>query len=226
VHPTITAFPAPTSRPAVVASLPVARPVAALPAGSETPAANAAAGGPAKPAITDAAQLWPALIRELVTRPWMSWTEALELRDWSGSLVKVGAKAGRLDVLKTISPQRREQLAAVLAKITGRPIQVELIMPPPPSAGSTGDSSVPPGSPDTGQGGRVTSKQQAMNLPLVKQVMEVFNATLVEFRVMEDESKAAPAAEKPVEDDLPLLPPAPRSEPPMVIEEESENSDE
>ena len=140
----------------------------------------------------------------------MSWAEALDLREWSGALVKVGAKTGRQDALKTISPQRRDQMATVLSKLLGRPMQVELVMPPPPA----GPSGPMPGSPVNGMpsgpsgstgtlppGGRVSTKQQAMNLPLVRSVMDVFDATLIEFRANEAEAEIVetPVTEAPGE---------------------------
>lgn len=133
-------------------------------------------------------------MREITLRPWMSWAEALELREWSGAIVKVAAKSSRPDAIKTISPQRREQLAAVFTKLLGRPMQVELVVPAPPAGAAPADAS-----------GRVSTKQQAMNLPIVRNVMEIFDATLIEFRPAGTPEKTpdAPA------DALPLETPAP-----------------
>jgi hypothetical protein len=136
-------------------------------------------------------QAWAALIALADQKPSWRWMKHLKL-------------AKHDDLLAVLSPSeelnaeqvrfllsRRGQLAEELSKLTGRTIRIELQI-----AGQTQDGSGAPGSAPMPQRGNVpVSLQDAMTLPLVRQVMDHFNASIMEVRRDDANSpKIAPAA--------------------------------
>lgn len=107
--------------------------------------------------------------------------KALLLRRYDSGVALVAAPPGRRDLQRFLNGIGRDQLARQLTAIVGRPVKVEIEAP----ADAQPDLTPAPGS----QGPSVM--QQAMTLPLVKQVMDVFDVTLVEARP--DAPPAAPA---------------------------------
>lgn len=108
--------------------------------------------------------------------------KALLLRRYDSGVALVAAPPGRRDLQRFLNGIGRDQLARQLTAIVGRPVKVEIEAP----ADAQPDLTPAPGS----QGPSVM--QQAMTLPLVKQVMDVFDVTLVEARP--DAPPAAPDA--------------------------------
>lgn len=80
-------------------------------------------------------------------------------------------------MLKFVTPERRTTLAQMLGRIVGRPVRVEIESP---TAASQVDWSA---TADTSRGPRA---QDAMALPLVREVMDLFDATIVDVRRAEE----------------------------------------
>jgi len=104
-------------------------------------------------------------------------------------VAKLEVRPGERDMLKFVTPERRTTLAQMLGRIVGRPVRVEIESP---AAGSQADRAV------AGDGSRGPRAQDAMALPLVREVMDLFDATIIDVRRMED-ANAAPSG--------PALPP-------------------
>jgi hypothetical protein len=129
----------------------------------------------------------------------MTWVKALTLRQLESRTAHLAVLPGNREIVKFITPQRREQLAALFQQAVGRPVKVELDAPPAGEAsGPAGDRRAAPASPSavgasapgpTGQ----SDRQKAMGLPLVRQVLELFDATIIDVRP--EASEAAGAAE-------------------------------
>ncbi len=82
---------------------------------------------------------------------------------------------------------RRGQLAEELSKLTGRSIRIELILA---GQNPSGDPSNPNAGALPPRANIPISLQDAMTLPLVRQVMDHFNASIMEVR--RDESNLPP----------------------------------
>ncbi len=129
----------------------------------------------------DARKLWSGLLKEIVDKPSMNWVRALELRRYEGGVAQIAVLPGQRDLARFATTAAcQDQLARLLTTIAGRPVRIDLAASPsgaPPSelAAPDADSTANDSKPGL-------SAQQAMALPLVKQVMEVFDVTLVEVR--------------------------------------------
>lgn len=147
-----------------------------------TPAASS-------PAIDPAAgpgAVWSALLTTISDKPAMAWVRHLSLQSVDDELARVATLPGRRDLAGFVTPQRRQQLAAMLQPILGRPVRVEL-----DPAAITDDASDAASSPSPQPGApsqrmpasiSQSDRAKAMSLPAVKQVLELFDATLVSVR--------------------------------------------
>ena len=177
-----TAAPSETGPPAGVPPT-AARPPAA-PAGREPPAA----GTP--PDDTD---LWQRVL-DSANKPSLSWVSRFQLCRLEGRIAHVAPLPGHRDLL-SFATQQRQRLADLLRACTGHPVEVRFVTdaaatPPRPDPGSEAASSSRPDpaarpggngtSPPAGQpGGGAVDQQTVMSLPLVRQVLERFDATLI-----------------------------------------------
>ena len=96
----------------------------------------------------------------------MSWVRSLELRNLEARRAVVAPTSGRRDLVKFLTPQRREQLAAIFRQVLGRPIQVEILE-------TTAPADAAPETPDV-------DHAKATSLPTVRKVMDHFNASVIE----------------------------------------------
>ena len=169
--------------------------------------------------------MWDQLLAQITNKPSMSWVHSFSLKNLDRGVAQLVAEPGNREILKFVTPPRRDQLAALLATVIGKPIRVELELPPtfptipPPKPGVEAPRNPAPGiSPGTSPSppaDRTSRLQHAMALPLVKRVMEVFDAQIMDVRP-EDETPtstpvstdgaAIPDAAAPDEPTLPGLP--------------------
>lgn len=182
--PTAAANPTPTPPRA-----PVAPPVPMLQRG-EPPAPQTPVAAPAPPP-PQTQNPWGALLASIADKPHAAWIRSFTLQSLEQDVAKLGVRPGERDMLKFVTPERRTTLAQMLGRIVGRPVRVEIESSP---AGSQMDRS---GALDASRGPRA---QDAMALPLVREVMDLFDATIVDVR-RADEANAAPSG--------PVLPPTP-----------------
>lgn len=79
-------------------------------------------------------------------------------------------RPGYRDLAKLVTPRILEQLAAAFQQVTGRTTKVTLDLPP-ADAPST-----------PAPGGMASQRQKALALPLVRQIMDLFDATVIDVR--------------------------------------------
>lgn len=133
--------------------------------------------------------VWTALLAKISDKPAMSWAGNLELVRIDQNTAHVAARPGHRDLLAFVNAHRRQQLAQLIEPILGKPVQVELIVTPRAEAGDSlpqaqtlsphpaSATTASRRSPDQALGAR------AKALPLVKQVQQVFDATLMDVRL-------------------------------------------
>ncbi len=167
--------------PPVPSDGPLPLPGASLP--PEAPAAPL-------PSNLNAAEVWAALLQSVGSKPSMRWIEALALVRLDDRAAHLSLLPGKRDMQRFVAgPRQREQLAELFRGVLGRPVRVEVDMGAAGSAGSAnagnfGAAAVAPGGPVRhGRGDR----EESLALPLVREVMETFDAVLIESR-----SAAAP----------------------------------
>lgn len=127
----------------------------------------------------------------IADKPHAAWIRSFTLQSLEQDVAKLEVRPGERDMLKFVTPERRTTLAQMLGRIVGRPVRVEIESP---AAGSQMDRSA---AADASRGPRA---QDAIALPLVREVMDLFDATIVDVR-RADEANAAPSG--------PVLPPTP-----------------
>lgn len=121
----------------------------------------------------DPAAAWNEVVAYVADKPALSWVKSFALRQLAGGVAKLVAQPGQRDMMKFVTTQRRDQLAQIFAGVLGSPVKIEIEAPAPPSAAPGSDRAV---------GGAPSAMQQALALPLVKQVMEIFDAQVVDVR--------------------------------------------
>lgn len=125
----------------------------------------------------------------------MAWAGHLTLRALEGQVAHIAALPGHRDMIGFMSPDRRKQLGEMLRSVLGRPVRVEVDASPVvqnPDAGDEAHAGVRSNGSVARNGSGVggasrhmptqAERAEIMDLPLVKQVMEVFDVTLVGVR--------------------------------------------
>ncbi len=146
--------------PEVLNARPAHRELAIAPAAPSTPSASPT-------------ELWPALLAGAAQRAPLSWVQNLTFRGFDGRTLKVAPAAGNRELTHFLTPARLDQLAQLAGSVLSQPVRVELDAPttPPPEA-----------SPAVAAQPTSNSRQEAMSLPLVRQVQELFDTTVVDIR--------------------------------------------
>jgi hypothetical protein len=107
----------------------------------------------------------------------MTWTQSLDAVRITGETLQLTTRPGCHELRNFVTEPRRNQLAKVIESIIGRPLRVQW------AADRETDEparSGPPEQEPDGPGGDM--RQQAMDLPLVREIMDLFGATLVDVR--------------------------------------------
>jgi hypothetical protein len=160
-------------------------------------------------ATLEARAAWLKMLDSLSDKPVMSWIKQLAVRRADEQSVVVDTLPGSRELRGFLDDRRLEQLGNLLGSILGRPIRISLetsgnpasipmhepdanrtraslsqVRPPKPGTpapGTAGNSGVPGVvvNPVTEKPGERVDYSRAMNLPLVRQVFEVFEATLI-----------------------------------------------
>ena len=139
--------------------------------------------------VTQPDAVWKALLEKADGQRSLSWVRNLTLDRVDGSAVHIDTKPGCADLKGFVDDNRRQQLAQLLAPVVGRPVRVLFAESgsqprqpdrPPAMAGAQ------PSSASLTQ----TARDGAMKLPLVKDVLEMFDATIVDVRKVDQGSKA------------------------------------
>jgi hypothetical protein len=118
-----------------------------------------------------------ALKRRLADRRAFAWLDQFTITELTEQRVTLAPRPGQRGMTSLVTDKRRAELADQLKQILGRPVQVRLGEPPEQSAEETGGEASTPASKTGG------ARQQAMELPLVREVLEQFpNASLTDVR--------------------------------------------
>jgi len=123
---------------------------------------------------SDLAGVWRAVLAAVAGRNALSWVGMLQLTGLDKRVAHVAAAPGKREVLRFFSDRQKNQLADLLRDITGQRYTIQLDQP----ANATAATATPT-TPD-----RPTSQQrrEALSLPLVKQILDLFDAELVDVR--------------------------------------------
>jgi len=175
---------------------------------------------PPAPAPTEPAAIWSALLEHTADKPSASWVRGLEMRSFDGRRAVVTPLPGQRDLGKFLNAQRCEQLAAMIGQVIRKPVKVEVDTDAAGAAPPAGPGSGAAAEPDARgpAAGPVMDRQQALALPLVRQVLELFDATLIDVA---PEQAQAPAPTPPAAA-APRLPAPRRDETPGEAPESDE----
>jgi len=168
--------PAPAKKKIVVAARPAPRTEAEPSRPVEPPVAVAA---------SDDSGVWPKVLTAVADKPSLSWVAKLQLNRLENGAAQVSLLPGHRDLL-TFASQQRGRLAQIFADVLGRPVRVEVTAAPgsqdaqagPGESVGGGSEPASPGSPPGSA--RRMEQQKAMSLPLVRQVLEYFDATVID----------------------------------------------
>ncbi len=131
-------------------------------------------------------EVWPTVLAAVRDQPNMSWVRHLDLLRLDDQTARVAPQPGHRDLASFIDARRCQQLADLFKTVIGRPVRVELEMtearaaspgseqPLNQPASRTQGSAPAPRRPVT-----QADRALAMAQPLVKQVMETFDASVV-----------------------------------------------
>lgn len=137
------------------------------------------------PPPSEPTAIWQAVLAVVKARPAMGWVADFRLEQFEAGVARIAPlprKENRATFAST--PRVRASLEAVLSEVLRAPARVEVITPERRS-GSAGDGGSPP------PGSSTSRLQRAMDLPTVRQLLEVFDVSVVEVR---DETPASAAA--------------------------------
>lgn len=153
-------------------------------------------------APTSSKDIWSRFLQELAGKPALSWVErSLTFLRADDRIVHLATRPGSRDVRSFVQDRHREQLAELFSKVLGRPVKVEVQAPADAPASSPLPSVPTP---------TVRPSQQALNLPLVSQVMREFDTTLAGVRdeqpASEGDQASPPPAATPA-GGIPFVPP-------------------
>ncbi len=160
--------------------------------------------------------LQTALQAAIAGKPALSWVNALEIRKLEERQVTFALRPGQRNKFNFVSnPQQQSRLEALLRQIMGASLRT--IIEPPANDGG-GEPASPTGTPGSSQS---QDRQAAMNLPLVRQAMEIFSdAMIVDVR------KEQPATSTPASDAVPANPQPPVADATPSVDESMLNSPE
>jgi hypothetical protein len=153
-------------------------------------------------AAVDAANpqaVWQKLLSDIQNKPAYGWIRSLRLDRFENSTAYLSLLPGQREMARFFGDRQRTQLAQMIGQLMGRPVKVELVIP----AGLATDSSDDAGSSSPGAGNSraaitAAQRQEVMSLPLVRDLMEVFDLSLVEVRRQQPAQEQA--ADEPAED--------------------------
>jgi hypothetical protein len=109
-----------------------------------------------------------------------SWLRSFDPASLDERTFKLVARAGDKHMLAFATEPRRKDLQAMIASILGRPVKLELV-----AADTTAEPSDPNGAPGALPGalpGAGDQRREAMRLPLVREVVDLFEASLIDVK--------------------------------------------
>ena len=163
---------------------------------------HAEPSGPAQPviALDEPAKVWSALMQRVGSVSAFAWVDRLELAgiDASSGVCKVRPRQGQRDIAGFVTARQCDRLAAELTKLTAKRCRVELVA----GLGRPTMQDEPEESASTPSRSSAGTRRAALDLPLVKDVFDVFpEAVLVDARKQRVEADASADKELPAEQD-------------------------
>lgn len=120
-------------------------------------------------------ELWQAALAQGAEQPSKSWIAALDLVEAGESTLTLRVRPGQRNLLGFLR-RKQDELEQLLADLAGRGVKVRIEAP-------ASDEAEPA---DHRPGGRrglsQQQKNEAMNLPLVRQVAQLFDASLIDVQ--------------------------------------------
>ena len=129
--------------------------------------------------------MWQALLTRLEHKPSFAWLDYFTLASLGEEVVTLSPAEGQRGLMSLVNDRRRQAIEQELARILGRSVRVKVTQPgeasePGATAGETGQASSQSGGASQTSGG---ARQEAMNMPLVRELLEQFpNATLTDVK--------------------------------------------
>lgn len=162
----------------------------AVPARRDEPPAQPQSTEPQPSSLdsSDPAAVWSRLIQRVEQVSAFAWVDKVELAslDAAAGLCKMRPKRGQRDIAGFVNARQCDRLAAELTKLTDKRFRIELIEAASPQRSQA--------SPSSGPGSGAGQRRKALDLPLVKDIFDVFpEAVLLDARA-EPESKEPPPA--------------------------------
>lgn len=147
---------------------------------------------PAAPTVqsidpTDVRAVWSEVLRCVAEKRALSWMKSFELTRIDGRTAWIRSTVGR-DMTKFVTDRQRGQIAALLQSIVGDKLDIRVEK----TSSASGDASPQENLSETQPQKRLTHND-AMDLPLVKQVMDIFDAQIVNVREEESGDREKPA---------------------------------
>jgi hypothetical protein len=196
----------PRPAPPPAAARPAA-PVRATPPAAPAPPAALPPTLPPPPAasviITDPGSIWASVRQAVARKPSLSWVEKLVLTGVGDQFVELAALPGRREVLAFIKDFQKQQITDLLEGILGRRVEIRLSQD---EAAAPTQASPEPVAPADPRGGVRTAaspatprrtmsqkdREEALAQPLVREVMQAFDATLIDVHEADDNAPADP----------------------------------
>ena len=125
-------------------------------------------------------EVWASVLRNIAGKFSLSWVQSLSLSSLDDRTAVVSLLPGKRDMHKFIAADRqREQLADLFKRVLGRPVRIEVEATSTINGSDCSDASPSKYAAPSSQSIR-TEREEALALPLVKEVLSVFEATLIE----------------------------------------------
>ncbi|MDX1681934.1 MAG: hypothetical protein R3336_02330 [Phycisphaeraceae bacterium] len=134
--------------------------------------------------------MWEQLLETVASNRSASWLRDLEVVSLKQDLLTLQPRPGKRDLLSFVAG-RRDQLVDLVASVAGRRLDVQLV-----DRTATTDTPAPSTSQAPAPEG--TDREQAMSLPLVREVAELFDARLIDARP--DDSADEDAGDEDLDD--------------------------
>ena len=122
-------------------------------------------------------RVWQDLLDRVADRASLGWVRSFTLQRLDERTAYIDTLPGQRDMRKFLSDRTRSQLASLFESVLGRAVRVELDVPATPSPAAP--ASAPPARGDPVD---ANQRRHALALPLVRQVIETFDATVVDVR--------------------------------------------
>jgi len=163
---------------------------------------------PPPPAVTsqDPTSVWSALLKSIHDQPSASWIRRLKLHRLEDTVAHIDTQPGSRDLRQFVNQQRKDQLAKLFTSVLHRPIRVQwtpLAATPidrtdPQPPGSTKHHYDPFAGATIMQSASQLQRQQVLKLPLVKQVFDQFDATILDVRTQANNNHTDTPTETPL----------------------------